>query len=192
MPEVKPEKESYLKFFARKTLKNWLDEQREDSCDKMIDYKITFMKSSATDWISTRSTRVLLNYPVTKKWCSENSVDEWGIGGCDWGNCPTLEMCKKEGYNPKFYADIVLTHKGHPVYFFIITDDKEEYFDKHLDLRNWEAQYIVTISPTWILEQTEKPEILKVYNLDTEEPVFRVKRRAELLDRIYDPNWMEK
>jgi hypothetical protein len=154
--------ESYKHKYAKKVFKKWCQE-KEFFNTNFFDYfgYDTYEKIS---WTSNREKHAWLEYPIVVNEKYDSVTCNWDE---IWGDCPssfvpTFDDCKKRKMYPAAIVDVVLTSKGMPTYFIEICHKNPVSKSKLEKLESLGVPNLIEIDADWILNQTKRPEILKI------------------------------
>ena len=164
--------ESYNHRFAKETLQKWIQEIQQETSDCKIVFTANNTKFEGYEcgelvWRSNRDTGAFLEYPIVvtdEVNTVLNNVDEMIIpDGKEMadGISPTYEQCKQEGYLPRRIIDIVIPHKGSPMYFIEICHKNPISKEKLKDLSDCGIDVVFEIDASWITSQVKRPEVFK-------------------------------
>lgn len=78
---------------------------------------------------------------------------------------PTIEDCKLLNVKILKLMDLVISHKGKPVLFIHIYDKKRMSNYEIKELKNYDIENLIEINVRWIMSQTNKPDLLKYFQL---------------------------
>lgn len=78
---------------------------------------------------------------------------------------PTYEECISLGIIPKRIVDVVLTHKGQPLWFIEICHKNPTSREKIDELKMLGMETLIEIDAEWIMKQTKKPTQLEFKRL---------------------------
>ena len=186
-------KDSYKHRCAKVIFKEWC--QQKDKFEVIDDNGRTGSLNC-----SNQPERITFNYPIT----NDSLVYLWDENplrpeGCPFENgyVPTFDECIENGIYPKAIADIMIPHKGNPIYFIEIICDKIKtpnskvkkigsLIDNHEYNISQNINYF-EIDADWILKQTEVPNTIKArflyYDQQTSLEYTEEIRRERLLKK---------
>lgn len=78
---------------------------------------------------------------------------------------PTFDELKKLGIYPRRVIDVVLTHKGKPLWFIEICHKNPTSQEKIAELKSMGVRNLIEIDAEWILSQIKRPERIKYKKL---------------------------
>ena len=163
------ENESYKHKMAKEVLKEWFwgGESIGDfgrrypnrECGVWVNYPI--VKTDNYNSIHCNWDELLTNPKIPKEMdpCSdeyENLQSEY---------VPTYDECISLGLYPKRVIDVVLTHKGAPLWFIEICCKKKTSQEKINELKILGVTNLIEIDCEWIMNQTKTPTNLKYKQL---------------------------
>lgn len=156
--------ESYKHICAKEIFKQWCDSESWSIGDG---YRCVSTKNGmAIRWRSNRSKNAWLEYPIVANGdinSAEMNWDEIWPGNKTEEFIPTYAECKEYKLQPISVIDIVLPHKGSPLFFIEIchtnpvSNEKIEKLKPLLCGKN-----LIEIDAEWILRQTGIPSKLEI------------------------------
>ena len=155
--------ESYKHKYAKKVFKKWCQEKEFFNTNYEYPYK-NEMIPKTINWTSNRAKQAWLEYPIVVNDEYDSVTYNWDE---IWGNCPssfvpTFDDCKTRKMYPVAIVDVVLTSKGNPTYFIEICHKNPVSKSKLEKLESLGVPNLIEIDADWILNQTKRPEILKI------------------------------
>jgi len=160
--------ESYMHKCAKDVFKQWCESKEWDTDTE--DYKgVSTDYNTCISWRSNRDKESFLEYPIVvndrKNINSiENNWDEiWEDDDKLW-SCfvPTYKQCIDKKLIPIAIVDVVLSHKGIPLYFIEICHKNPVSNAKIQKLKENGVENLIEIDASWILKQTHIPSKLKI------------------------------
>tara|TARA_B100000424_G_C22943522_1_gene502041 strand:+ start:4444 stop:4974 length:531 start_codon:yes stop_codon:yes gene_type:complete len=164
--------ESYKHKYAKEIFKQWCD-STEWSCLEGDARCVSTNYNQKLYWRSNRSQNAWLEYPIVVNG-NTNSIDFnwdeiWPGDNCDddgtfWnGFVPTYTECTEYNLYPISVIDIVLPHKGSPLYFIEICHSNPVSNEKLEKLQQLMGNAsLIEIDAEWILRQTGIPSELEI------------------------------
>ena len=162
------ENESYKHKMAKEILKEWFsgggtmgavnfDPNRE--CGVWFEYPI--VKTDKYNSIDYNWDEQITNPKIPKD--MDPSSDEYYNLQSEY--VPTYDECISLGIYPKRVIDVVLTHKGSPLWFIEICHKNPTSQEKINELKMLGVRNLIEIDAEWIMEQTKIPTELKYEQL---------------------------
>jgi hypothetical protein len=159
--------ESYKHKMAKEVLKEWFYGGSNETnlgyirpnrkCGVWFEYPI--VKNNDYNSIESNWDEILTNPKITDDMSDEDKQklqDEY---------VPTYNECLEIGIYPKRVIDIVLTHKGVPLWFIEICHTNPTSQSKINELKILGVTNLIEIDAEWIMKQTKKPKELKYKQL---------------------------
>ena len=144
-------KESYKLKCAKEIFKQWCySSEWNKGFSTYVVIDAPDKTHTGLGWDSTEDSHAYLNYPIVKneEVDSITHVPTRGEGWVDANNwCPSA------------IVDIVLPHKGSPMYFIVLSPLSEI---KIKLLRSLGVENLIEVDADWILSQTSAPSKLKI------------------------------
>lgn len=153
------ENESYKHKKAKEVLKEWfcdggacgLHFTPNRKCGVFLEYPIVTDIFEKSDWLG-RETENEIN-SVRMNW------DE--ILGSNDEEVPTYEYCYEKGWFPKRVIDVVLPHKGVPLYYIEVCHTNPVSKKKIKELAECGVCNLLEVDAEWVLRQTKEPKKLE-------------------------------
>jgi len=160
------ENESYKHKMAKEVLKEWfsggygigdISFWPNRKCGVFFEYPIVNNKDY--DSIHHNWDEQLTNPKITKE-MTLDSAEHWNLQS---EYVPTYDECVRLGIYPKRVIDVVLTHKGSPLWFIEICHKNPTSQEKINELKVLGVRNLIEIDAEWIMKQTKRPNEIE-YN----------------------------